>query len=67
MPIDFRQTELNIKCKEETTYTMSIKHKGTGIVVADHGDHKYALECSLLNKLREKIEEKENATRDSGD
>jgi len=64
MGIDFRPTELATKCKEETTYHMSIRHKKSGLVVADSGQNKFVLECELLEKLRKKLrndQEKENA------
>lgn len=66
MAIDFRPTELDTRCKEETRYHMSIRHKRSGIIVADSGDNKFALECKLLDKLRDKLREEEDA-RDSAD
>jgi hypothetical protein len=72
VPIDFRPTELDTKCKEETMFHMSIRHRKTGAVVADSGDNKFALECSLLEKLRQRLrqlEEKEDerSSRDTGE
>lgn len=58
MGIDFRPTELITKCTEEVMYTMSIIHKPTGLTASGHGDHKFKLECELLQKLRERIEER---------
>ena len=59
MAIDFRPSELDIKCREETTFNMSIRYKKAGIVVAGSGDNKYVLECGLLDKLREKLKKVE--------
>lgn len=59
MPIDFRPNELDTKCREETTYNMSIRYKKAGIIVAGSGDNKYVLECQLLDKLREKLKKAE--------
>jgi len=64
MPIDFRPTELDLKCKEETKFHMSIRHRKTGEIVAGSGNNKFSLECELLEKLRQRLkkaEEKENA------
>lgn len=67
MPIDFRPNELDTRCREETTYNMSIRHRKTGVIVAGSGDNKYALECQLLEKLRQKMkEEEDNAARETG-
>jgi len=60
MPIDFRPTELDLKCREDTTYNMSIRHRKTGVMVAGEGKNKYALECELLEKLRKRMKEKED-------
>ena len=65
MAIDFRPTELDTRCKEETKFHMSIRHKRSGIIVADTGDNKYALECSLLDKLRAKLKEEDYNAGDS--
>jgi hypothetical protein len=62
--VDFRPTELDTKCKEETKFHMSIRHKKSGEIVAGSGDNKFALECKLLEKLRIRLreaEEKEHA------
>ena len=59
MPIDFRPTELDTRCKEETTYHMSIRHRTSGIVVAGSGNNRFATECELLDKLRAKLKERE--------
>lgn len=62
--LDIRPTEVDLKCKEETKYHMSIRHKKTGIIVAASGDNKFSLECQLLEKIRQKMkeaEEKRNA------
>ena len=64
MGFDIRPTDVDLKCKEETKYHMSIRHKKTGIMVADTGENKFALECQLLEKIRQRmreIEEKRNA------
>lgn len=61
MPIDFRPTELDVRCVEDVTYTMSIIHKGSGMKVAGHGPNKYQLECNLLDKLRERLEKRDDA------
>jgi hypothetical protein len=65
MGIDFRPNELDTKCKEETKYHMSIRHKKTGIVVAKTGTNKFALECELLEKLRQRMKEEEDDARSS--
>ena len=64
MLIDIRPTDVDMKCKEETKYHMSIRHKKSRIMVAGSGDNKFALECELLERIRQKmkdIEEKEHA------
>ena len=60
MAIDFRPTELDMKCKEETTYHMSIRHRKTDVTASGTGENKYALECQLLEKLRQRMQEKED-------
>ena len=55
MAIDFRPTELDMKCKEETTYHMSIRHRKTNVVASGTGENKYSLECRLLEKLRQRM------------
>lgn len=59
MPIDFRPTELDTRCREETTFHMSIRHRPSGILVAGSGNNRYATECNLLDKLREKLKQSE--------
>ena len=63
--IDFRPTELDLKCREETEYHMSIRHRKAGVIVAGSGSNKFSLECELLEKLRKKLrdyEETDHAT-----
>ena len=62
--IDFRPTELVVRCKEEVTYTMSITHKKTRETAAGSGDNKFALECRLLDKLRERVEKNDERRTD---
>ena len=57
--IELRPTEIDIRCKDETKFHMSIRHKKTGKVVAGSGENKFALECGLLEKLRQKLENKD--------
>ena len=64
--IDFRPNELDTKCKDETKFHMSIRHRKTGKVVAGSGDNKFALECELLEKLRKKLESKDGSTGSNG-
>ena len=45
------------------TYYINIRHKETGIEVNGKGDHDYKLECQLLEKLREKLEERDVSRR----
>lgn len=59
MPIDFRPSELDLKCKEETQYHMSIRHKKSGIIAAGSGDNKFVLECGLLEELRKRMRKQE--------
>ena len=69
MQVDFRPNELDLKCKEETKYHMSIRHKKSGIIVADTGENKFALECQLLEKIRQQMrkdEETDNARSSNG-
>ena len=64
MILDIRPTDVDLKCKEEIKYHMSIRHKKTGIMVAETGDNKFALECKLLERIRQRmrdIEEQRNA------
>lgn len=64
MIVDIRPTDVDLKCREETKYHMSIRHKKTGILVADSGDNKFSLECNLLERIRQQMrkdEEKEHA------
>jgi hypothetical protein len=65
MLIDFRPTELDTKCKEETKYHMSIRHRKANITVAGSGDNKFTLECNLLEKLRNRMSEERKDGRGS--
>lgn len=56
--LDFRPNELDVRIKEETVFHMSIRHKKTGKVVAASGENKFALECELLEKLRQRVGER---------
>jgi len=60
MAIDLRPTELDVKCKTETQYHMTIRHRQSGAIASGSGENKYALECKLLEKLRERMKEKED-------
>ena len=60
MAIDFRPTELDTKCREETEYHMSIRHRKSGITVAGSDKNKFVLECKLLEKLRERMKQEQD-------
>lgn len=57
--VDFRPNQLEYRKHSETVYYMEITHKETGVKVVGKGDHQYKLECDLLEKLREKLCQKQ--------
>ena len=59
MPRDIRPTEVETDYSEKVTHTIHIKHKETGLSVKGKGPNKFALECQLLDKLREKLDAKD--------
>jgi hypothetical protein len=52
---DIRPVELRTVHSEKTTHRLEITHKKTGIRVSGTGPNRYALECSLLELLSEKM------------
>lgn len=57
--LDFRPEELDTRHSSVTTHKMSITHIATGVRVSGSGPNKYALECALLERLREKLRDRE--------
>lgn len=52
---DFRPTELETVHTEKTVHRLEITHKKTGVRATGTGINRYALECELLQVLRDKL------------
>ncbi len=59
MIVDYRPNELETVHTEKTVHRLEITHKKTGVRATGTGINRYALECELLQILRDKIAKRE--------
>ena len=57
--IDFRPNELETVHTEKTVHRLEITHKKSGVRATGTGINRYALECELLQILRDKMAQHE--------
>lgn len=59
MVVDFRPAELETVHTEKTVHRLEITHKKSGVKAVGTGINRYALECELLQVLRDKLAQHE--------